>query len=163
MKKLLVAFFLIFSMVLPVNADTTKVLNGGVSVQEVPKDFFGMWRVSSDLISTNTQGVFKTHGVDFWNISRKDNIMYLENPFSGAKASISICELKGSYIKFEKDGNFDGQKLTDKVAITLSKNTFTGINKLKLDTFSDYDNKIIKSNVATYKLTGEKISGTGLK
>ena len=139
------------------------ILQGGVSIDKVPKEFYGNWRVSSNLVSTNNEEVFKKTSVDLWNLSRKNDVITLENPFSGANASITIDEIKGNFIKFKKMGNYEKQKLTDIVKITLSKESFVGLNELKLDTISEIDGYVIKTQWAVYKLKGEKISGESIK
>lgn len=138
------------------------VLKAGVSIDKIPKEFYGTWRVTSKLLTANSDTLFKDSSVDLWNLSRVGNVITLENPFSGAKASISVDEINGRQIKFKKVGDYDNKKLTDMVELTLSKETFTGINKLKLDTISELDGHVIKSETATYKLSGEKISGTNV-
>lgn len=132
------------------------VLKTSISIDKVPKELYGTWRVKAKLVSTNNENIFKPSSTDLWNLSRVGNVITLDNPFSGAKASISIDEVNGKTIKFRKIGNYDDQKLTDTVELNLSTETFTGINNLKLD-------KASKSDWATYKLSGEKISGDSVK
>lgn len=139
------------------------VLKSGISIDKVPKDFYGTWRVTSKLISTNAQGLFKEKNVDLWNLSRVNDVITLNNPFSGASASIIISNLDGRSIKFKKIGDYDGKKLTDTVQLTLGKDTFKGVNNLKLDTVSEIDRHVLKTEWATYNLTGEKISGEAIK
>ena len=49
--------------------------------------------------------------------------------------------------------------LTDTVTLRLKENTFSGINTLKLESFSLIDNHLMKTETATYHITGEKLSG----
>ena len=65
-------------------------------------------------------------------------------------------------IKFTKTGDYDNQKLTDSVEITIVGNSFTGVNTLLLRTYSDADNSLISEKKATYVLKGEKISGADI-
>lgn len=139
------------------------VLKAEVSIDRVPKEFYGTWRVSSKLVSTNSEGNFKESNIDLWNLSRVGNVITLSNPFSGAKASIVISNIDGRAIKFSKIGNYDGNKLTDTVELVLGKETFSGTNNLKLDTISGADGTVINTKRATYKLSGEKISGETVK
>lgn len=138
-------------------------LTAGVSIEHVPKDFYGTWRVVSNLTDTNNPEIFKQKNVDLWNLSRSNNVIKLENPFSGASASIQVDEVKGNFIRFQKVGDYDNRKLTDKVKLNLGKETFTGTNTLKLDTISTVDGHVIKTEWATYNLSGEKISGSSIK
>ena len=60
-------------------------------------------------------------------------------------------------------GDYDGnKKLTDTVDLKLTGEHFTGVNYITLETFSTYDNSLIKKDTAIYLLKGEKISGTSI-
>lgn len=145
-------------------AEESYTLKSSISVLDnIPKEFFGTWRVSSELVSTNAEGTFKQKNVDLWNLSRHADVITLDNPFSGAKASITIDEVDDKLIKFKKRGDYDSQKLTDIVQLNLDKETFSGTNTIILETLSNIDKSAIKSERATYKLVGEKISGSGIK
>jgi len=139
------------------------VLKVGVSIDSVPKNLYGAWRVSSKLISTNSEGTFKENNIDLWNLSRVNNVITLDNPFSKAHASITLDEVSGGFIKFKKIGDYDNKKLTDTVELTLQKETFKGVNTLKLDTISEVDGHVLKTQWATYSIKGEKISGDNIK
>lgn len=139
-------------------------LKAGVSmVDKVPKAFYGTWRVKSTLESSNSEGTFKGNSVDLWNLSKQGDVITLENPFSGAKASITVDEANDKLIKFKKNGLFDNKKLTDIVQLNLNGDSFSGTNYLILDTVSGIDKSIIKTERATYKLMGEKISGSSIR
>lgn len=165
----LLAFSLFFTFcfslftILNVFASETYTLKAGVSIDKIPKDFYGTWRVSSKLISTNTDGFFKENNVDLWNLSRVGDVITLDNPFSGAHASITVSNVSGRAIKFQKTGDYDEKKLSDTVQLVLGKDTFKGTNNLKLNTTSEIDGSIIKTQWAIYNLTGEKISGDNVK
>ena len=58
-----------------------------------------------------------------------------------------------------KNGNYGNKVLTDTVSITIKGDVFAGTDELKLDTVSDVDGKIIKSETAKYSIRGEKIAG----
>ena len=163
MKKLILLFCITILAISSAFADETYVLKAGISLDKIPKEFYGTWRVSSQLVDTNTDGTFKEKNVDLWNLSRVGDVITLDNPFSGAKASISVDEVSGRLIKFKKIGTYDSKKLTDTVQLNLGKDSFTGTNNLKLETVSELDGHIIKSEWGTYKLTGEKISGASIK
>lgn len=161
-KILLFTVFCLLFTAFAVHAQDT-VLKTGISIDKVPHEFYGTWRVSSALADTNEDGLFRENSVDLWNLSRAGNVITLVNPFSGAHASISVDEINNKTIKFRKVGAWDkGQKLTDIVEMTLSKNSFTGVNYLKLDTI-DENGHVTKSSKATYRLRGEKIAGESIK
>lgn len=156
---LLLTIFLVFSTAF---ADSSYTLKAGVSIDKVPKELYGTWRVNASLISTNSQGRFKPSSTDIWNLSRAGDVLTLDNPFSGAHASITVNEVSGRLIKFEKSEKDGDNKLTDVVELNLGKNSFTGINRLKLDTISS-NGHVSKSETAAYNLVGEKISGQSIK
>lgn len=144
-------------------ADENYTLKAGVSlVEKVPSLFMGTWRVSAKLKNTDSPQNFKQTSVDIWNLSKKGSVINLSNPFTGASASINVSYVDGSSIKFTKVGNYDNQKLTDTVEISLNGDTFSGINTLTLVTYSDIDNSVIKTKQAVYQLRGEKISGSSI-
>lgn len=158
-------FLLILTMFLATSCAVAEemVLKAGVSIDKVPKDLYGTWRVTSKRLSTNSEGIFKNSSVDLWNLSRSGDVITLDNPFSGAKASIVINHIQNRSIKFKKIGDYEGKKLTDTVQITLEKDTFKGVNNLKLDTFSEVDGGVIQTQWAVYSIFGEKISGETVK
>lgn len=136
------------------------VLEAGVSIEQVPKALYGSWRVNAKLDTTNSPAIFKPQSIDFWNMSRIDNRITLENPFSGATAEISLQTVEGNIIVFSKKLPYDGNKvLTDTVTLRLNNNEFSGINTLTLESFSKIDNHLMKTETATYHIKGEKISG----
>lgn len=163
-KKLFIILILVFSAVTWAVAGQSYTLKAGVSmVDKVPKAFYGTWRVTSHLVTTNSHAAFKESSVDLWNLSRAGNVITLDNPFSGAKASIVVDEVTDKVIRFKKIGDYDGKRLTDIVKLQLNGDKFSGENNLILDTVSSVDNSVVKSERATYKLNGEKISGSSIK
>lgn len=160
-RKIFLIFISLFLFLLPSFAEeNTLMLKTGISLDEkLPDSFWGTWRIKSFLIETNKSGYFKANNIDLWNISRSDGVITLENPFSGAKASITLKEVDGNRVVFEKVGNYNNQKLYDVVELNLDKMTFTGFNYLKLVTVSDVDGRILNTSNAKYSLIGDKISG----
>ena len=145
---------------MPVLAQT--VLQSGVEIKHIPNSFYGNWRVVSKLITTNNDGLFKEKNIDFWNISRANDVIKLENPFSGASQTVTVKDAKSDFIKFTKVGNYRGRVLTDEVTLKLGKDSFWGVNALKLETISDIDGQVIKTDRASYQVKGEKLSGTSI-
>ena len=137
-----------------------ELFEAGISVDHVPKALFGSWRVNAKLEQTNSPQTFKPQSLDFWNLSRVNDVIKLDNPFSGANAEISVQTVEGNLIVFSKRLPYDGNKvLTDTVTLRLNKNEFSGINTLRLEAFSLIDNHLMKTETATYHISGERISG----
>ena len=156
-KTMFKTFFTIIlgvSLTCGASANDTTVLHAGVSLNsQVPAELMGTWRVVSTLETTNAVGTFKALGVDIWNLFKSSDVITLSNPLSGAKASVDVEFVKNNTVKFTKTGNYDNQKLSDTVEITISGNTFVGKNYLLLTSTDGSEKKAI------YTLKGSKISG----
>ena len=164
MKKAVIKVFLLLLLIYPqiVEAENGTILSTGVSINEVPKTFFGCWRVKAKLDDTNSYGTFKPQSVDMWSLSRAGNIITLSNPFNGANAEIKLQAIEGNLIIFSKKAPYDNKLLTDTVSIRLDKNNFSGINELTLESLSQIDGHVFKTEKARYVITGEKISGESI-
>ena len=162
MKQFFVSLIILFvALLLPVQICRAEdmVLSVGVSVNEVPKAFFGCWRIVAKLDNTNSLHTFKPQSVDMWNLTRVGDIITLTNPFTGASADISIKAVEGNLIVFSKKGTYDNKLLTDTVSLRLEDGKFSGINTLTLESFSLIDKSLLKNETARYLIKGEKISG----
>ena len=163
MKRLFLLFiFLIGILVQPVCYAQEYTLSTGISVNEVPKAFFGSWRVVAKLDDTNSYKTFKPQSVDMWNLSRVGDNITLTNPFTGAVANISLKTVEGNLIIFSKKAPYDNKILTDTVSLRLENGKFSGINTLSLESFSLVDNHLMKTETARYIIKGEKISGDNI-
>ncbi len=159
--SVLIVFFTVVCFAVPVFAEPVKTLSAGVSLNaQVPPALMGTWRVASVLKDTDSPANFKKSGVDVWNLSKSSDVITLSNPFTGATASISVKYVNKNTVRFSKEGNYDNQKLTDTVEITIEGDKFTGVNTLKLEDFEG--GVAMKVRNATYVLRGEKISGTSV-
>lgn len=160
MKNFLIIIF-IFLFGLSTLAEPLKI---GISAIGMPPDsFFGVWRVIAKIDKQSGNTAFKPQTVDIWNLSRSGSVINLNNPFTGADASVNLDYVEGNVIRFTKVGNYDGnKKLTDTVDLKLDGNSFTGVNYLTLETFSNVDNSLIKKDTAIYIIRGEKISGESI-
>ena len=156
MARLLGVIFLFIMSVGCVFAGQT-VLQG--FVEKVPDTFFGSWRVSSVRVETDSPISFKEKGIDLWNLSMENGVINLSNPFSGAVAEIKVEDASSNSVTFTKVGKYDNKMLTDKVTITINGDDFSGTDELKLDTISDVDGSIRKTETAIYSIKGEKIAG----
>lgn len=161
MKKIFFTIFTLFIISSAVFAEDI-ILSTGVSINEIPKAFFGSWRVMAKLADTNSYGTFKPQSTDLWNLSRVGDKITLSNPFSGANAEISVKTVEGNLVVFSKRAPYDNKVLTDTVTIRLSNNSFSGINYLTLESYSLVDNHLMKTEHAKYIIKGEKISGESI-
>ena len=163
MKKFLlhILFFIIFC-ISTANASENVTLTTGISVNEVPKTLFGSWRVIAKLDDTNSYGTFKPQSADMWTLTRIGDTITLSNPFTGANADITVNAIEGNLVVFSKKAPYDNKILTDTVSIRIDKNNFSGINTLSLDTLSNVDGHILKTETARYLIKGEKIAGENI-
>jgi hypothetical protein len=60
-------FFTLLLSILFINPVFSAVLEAGVSINEIPDDFFGSWRVNATLENTNSHSTFKPKSMDFCN------------------------------------------------------------------------------------------------
>lgn len=160
MKKFLCIFFMLLIQCSSFAEEFT--LQAGVSINDIPKAFFGSWRVNAKLEDTNSYATFKPQSTDLWNLSRVGDTVTLSNPFSGANAEISVKTIEGNLIVFSKKAPYDNKVLIDTVTIRLNDNSFTGINDLQLESYSLVDKHLMKVEHAKYKISGEKISGESI-
>jgi len=159
MKKLLVILQLFIFCI----SAQAEVLEAGVSIEEVPKALYGIWRVNAKLDDTNSYKTFKPQSIDVWQLSRVNDRLTLNNPSSGANAEISVNAVEGNLIVFSKTTPYVNNKvLTDTVHIRLEGDKFSGINTLKLESFSSVDNHLMKTETAQYIIKGEKIAGDSI-
>ena len=76
MKK---TFLLIFILIFTLKANAT-VIEAGVSIEHVPKELLGSWRVNAKLEDTNSPRTFRPQSIDFWNLSRTGDRIKLDLP-----------------------------------------------------------------------------------
>ena len=156
MKKIVI---LIIVLLIPIIAQA-EVFKAGISLDLIPKVLYGSWRIQAKLEQTDAPRTFKPQSIDFWNLSRINNKIRLDNQLNGASSEISINAIENNLIVFSKTTPYDGNKvLTDTVTIRLNGNKFSGINTLKLEYFSLIDNHLMKTETALYHINGEKIAG----
>lgn len=160
MKKLLLLLILIFIRVDVI----AEPLQAGISVIEnLPNSFYGTWRVVAKMDKQSGSVNFRPQSIDFWNLSRENNVINLNNPFTGASASVKLDYVEGNLIRFTRIGEYDvNKKLIDIVDLRLNGDTFTGINQITLETYSMIDNSLIDKDTALYIIKGEKVSGSSI-
>lgn len=165
MQKILLKIFLVFVIFLSgmflENAFAQEVLQG--FVMKVPDNFYGIWRVQAYLVETEDDTTFKKNSIDLWNIFADGDVIKLRNPFSGAEAEISIEDVDKEVIIFVKKGNYNNKILTDRVEIQINQDEFVGVDYIELQTKSEVDGSVIKTQTAKYKIKGERIAGQQVK
>ncbi len=160
MKKviLLTIFNIISAVFLTANA---AVIEGSVAMTDrVPNELYGDWRVVATLVKSTNQNMFDTKSLDIWTLSRQGDIITLRNPLSGAKADITVNDVKGKTVKFEKRSSYPDEVSIETPILTINGDYFTGVDRINIKTFKD--GKLIKEDYVEYQVRGTKISGMGI-
>ena len=124
---------------------------------QVPKGFFGDWRVVSVCTKTTDKELFGSKSLDIWTLSRNGEIITLMNPLSGARADITVNDVKGSTVKFQKHNYMPDEESIETPILTLNGDNFTGTDKIIIKTFQN--GKLIKEDYVEYQVKGSKMSG----
>lgn len=134
------------------------VIVGNVSMTDkVPNELYGDWKVVSYCIKSTNKEYFGATGVDIWTLKRNGDTITLINPISGARADVTVSDVKGRTIKFEKVSYHPEEESIETPILTLQGDNFTGVDKISIKTFKD--GKLIKEDYVEYKVKGTKISG----
>lgn len=159
MKKILfilLSLFLMFS-----STAKSAVIEGSVSMSDkVPKEFFGDWKVVSVCTKSTDKELMNSKSIDIWVLSRTGDTISLSNPLSGARAQITVDDIKGKTVKFEKKTFFPDEESIETPILTLQGDNFTGTDKISIKTFQN--GKLIKEDYVEYQVKGTKISGSGI-
>ncbi len=164
MKKIILTILLIILFWIPakeVNAEGM-VLKAGVSLSDqVPKGFFGSWKITSVMTYSNNPKIFNETTVDYWNLSKIGDVITLSNPVSGAEASVTVEDVKGNQIKFTHVTKGRNGKMTETPTLTLNGENFYGTDKIVVEKYKY--GELISSDTVIYKIKAEKLSGNSAK
>ena len=164
MKKLLILIMLIIVFIYhpqPTQAEGM-VLKAGVSLSDqVPKGFFGSWKITSIMTYSNNPKIFNEKTTDYWNLSKVDDVITLTNPISGAEASVTVEDVKGNQIKFTHVTKGRNGKMTETPTLTLNGENFYGTDKIVIEKYKY--GELISTDTVVYKITAEKLSGNSAK
>ena len=160
MKKLFcfLSLFLFFvqTTVLPANS---MVLQAGVSLSEqVPDGFFGSWKITSVMTYSSNPKIFNETTTDYWNLSKVGDVITLTNPVSGAKASVTVEEVKGNRITFSHEIKGRNGKMIETPSLTLNGENFHGTDKIVIEKYKY--GELVSSDTVVYKITAEKLTGS---
>ena len=157
MKKILLVLFSLMCVL--INSCNAMVIEGNVAMTDkVPKEFFGDWKVVSICTKSTNKEYFDSKSVDIWTLKRTGDIITLMNPLSGARADITVNDVKGKTVKFEKRSYYPDEESIETPIFTLHGDNFTGVDKISIKTFKD--GKLIKEDYVEYQVKGTKISGS---
>lgn len=161
MKKYLIIFVLTVSFLFVPQKIYSKVLNGGISVTDmVPTGFFGAWKVVAVQVSTTNSEMFAPYSVEMWNLFKSGDVITLENPVSGASASITVKDATENTFTFQRITGDSSEKVTETASLTLNGDIFYGYDTMSVKYYKN--GKLLKEESVKYKLKAAKISGDKL-
>ncbi|MCD7779978.1 MAG: hypothetical protein LUH05_04825 [Candidatus Gastranaerophilales bacterium] len=157
MKKIL--FILVSLVYICISPSIAQVIEGNIAMTDkVPEEFFGDWKVVSVCTKSTNREYFDSTSMDLWTLRRQGDLITLMNPLSGARADITVNDVKGKTVKFEKRTSFPDEESIETPILTLQGDNFTGVDKISIKTFKD--GKLIKEDYVEYQVRGTKISGS---
>ena len=157
-------FILISFLILFFNPQfaVSKMIEGGITVTDrVPSGFFGTWRVIAARINTTNTQMFAPYSAEIWNLSKSGDVITLENPVSGAQASITVKDATESTFTFQRVTGDGSEKVTETAALTLIGDSFSGYDTMSVKYYKN--GKLLKEENVKYKLKAEKIGGEDIR
>ncbi len=159
MKRIITLIFVIvLSSCANLNIAQAMMLKTGISLSDqVPKGFFGSWKITSVMTYSNNPKIFNEVTTDYWNLSKEGDVITLSNPISGAQASVTVEDVQGNRIKFTHITKGKNAKMTEMPDLTLNGENFSGTDKIIIEKYK-YGEKI-SEDIVEYKITAEKMYG----
>lgn len=159
MKKgfILISVVFLFFVSMPVKA-SAQTIQGGVSmIEQIPRDLFGSWTVSSIQTYTNNPKYSAPFGVDYWNIYRHADVLTLENPQTNAKASVTLDSVKNNTVTFTRKSSKPNEETTETPTITIDGENFWGTDKMVIKKYKN--GALVSTDVVEFSIRGRKIGG----
>ena len=159
MKNYLVIVFLICTLFSgALNKAQGETIQGGISMlEQIPLGLYGVWSVTSIQTYTNDSEYLAPIGVDYWNIYRENNVLTLENPKTGASASVTLNKIKNNTVKFTRKSLKNNEETIETPTITIEGENFWGTDKIVI---KKYKNDIlVKTSVVKFTIMGKKVGG----
>ena len=158
MKKTFIHLLIIVIFIFSGNCVDSMVLKAGVSLSDqVPKGYFGTWKITSTMEYSNNPEIFNEITTDYWNLSKSNDVITLTNPVSGAEAAITVEDVKGNRLKFTHTIESKNAKMTETPELTLNGENFSGTDKIIIEKYKHGEKT--DEYVVVYKITAKKLSG----
>ena len=162
MRKIFLIFTLLLSFLFFNQFAEARVIEGGVTVTDrVPTGFFGTWRVIAARVNTTNPQMFAPYSTEIWNLSKSGDVITLENPVSGAQASITVKDATDDTFTFQRVTGDSSEKVTETATLTLSGDSFYGYDTMAVRYYKN--GKLLKEENVKYKLKATKISGENIR
>lgn len=124
----------------------------------LPSDLFGSWVVSAvQSYTNNPQKYSSMPSLDYWNIYKHNNVLTLENPHSGAKASVTVKEVINNTVSFTRIAKKVESEVTETPTITILGENFVGTDKMVIKNYKN--GVLISTDVVEFTIRGQKIGG----
>jgi len=162
MRKIFIIFTVLLTFFLFPHLVEAKVIEGGITVTDrVPTGFFGTWRVLAARVNTTNPQMFAPYSAEVWNLSKAGDVITLENPVSGAQASIMVKDATENTFTFQRVTGDSSEKVTETATLTLSGDSFYGYDTMTVRYYKN--GKLLKEENVKYKLKATKISGENIR
>ena len=162
MKKTIILLTIIFSFTNPQYTLAENImLQAGVSITDkIPKNFFGTWKITSEIRESSNKKMFNNTTIDFWNLSKLNDVITLTNPISGAEASLTIEDVQNNQITFTHTTQNKNAKMIETPTLTLNGENFYGTDKIIIEKFAN--GKKISEDYVIYDIKAQKIAGNSV-
>lgn len=135
-----------------------EVLQASVSMEDrLPPEFFGSWKVVSVQTSCSNPMLSAPFSIDIWNLSRVKNVITLNNPQTGAIASVKINEVNKNTVTFTRTSTSETEFVTETPTITINGENFVGTDKIVIKNYK-YGHHV-STDTWTFTVKAKKISG----
>lgn len=125
--------------------------------QYLPKELYGTWRVTTQLVSTNSPRAFKQMAVDIWILQQANNMVRLSNPYTRAESYITVNEVNNNTATFSCAKRYKNIYQVEQPTITVNGNVFKGKNIYQIIHLKG-DN-VIKTESGLFDISAVKLSG----
>lgn len=129
-------------------------------MDNLPTGLFGSWEVASIQTYTNNAALTAPPSIDYWNIYRNGDVLTLENPKTGAKASVTLNTVKENTVTFTRKKITQSEEVTETPTITILGENFTGKDRMVIKKYKN--NVPVKTSVVEFFIAGKKTGGNSV-
>lgn len=136
-----------------------ETIKGGIiESKELPEDFYGTWSVSTRIIRSDNPLLSTEGRVEIWRLEKVDNTITLVNPITGARASITVDNVRNNTATFSRKKLSQNLKEYEKVTMTMdSESSFSG-NDIQV-TEKYRRGKLVRRETVEFQILGKRLSG----
>jgi hypothetical protein len=161
MKKFLYIIIILFTITCANLANATTISGGISATEQVPKGFFGTWKVVALRTNTSNSNMFAPNSIEIWNLSKSNDVITLTNPISGATASISVKEATSDTFTFQRVTGDKNETVTETAKLILNGPSFKGSDTMVVRTYKN--GTLIKTENVVYSIQAFKLTGSDIR